>query len=348
MPPDRQVPRLPSSHDSAPLDLDYLRSAPKVLLHDHLDGGPAGHRRGTCRRMRYNGLPAETPDGLAAWFRNAADSGSLELYLETFAHTVAVMQTPSSAPGRARVRGGPEPTTRRGLRGVRFAPETASRGRTEPRRRRRARPRRFPGGEENARADGREIRVGCLLTAMRHAARSREIAELAVRFATAVCRFDIAGAEAGYPRAGISTPSSTCARPTRISRSTPARRSGCRRSTRRSRSAEPIGWGRGAHHRRHVVGPDGEITLGLLANYVRATSGSRSSCSRARTCRPVRSPTSRSIRSICSRRLRFGFRAPSTDNRLMSDSTDDREMLRWSTRSATGWSDLERFTTTTR
>ncbi len=85
---------------TAPLDLDYLRSAPKVLLHDHLDGGL---RPGTVAELAdecgYTGLPAETPDGLAAWFRNAADSGSLELYLETFAHTVAVMQTPSVCAG---------------------------------------------------------------------------------------------------------------------------------------------------------------------------------------------------------------------------------------------------------
>src|ERR1044072_1666458 len=71
---------------------DIVR-APKALLHDHLDGGlrPAtipgraaavGHR-----------LPAGDPAALGEWFVAAADSGSLERYLETFAHTVAVMQT---------------------------------------------------------------------------------------------------------------------------------------------------------------------------------------------------------------------------------------------------------------
>src|ERR1044072_7561940 len=71
---------------------DIVR-APKALLHDHLDGGlrPAtipgraaavGHR-----------LPAGDPAALGEWFVPAADSGSLERYLETFAHTVAVMQT---------------------------------------------------------------------------------------------------------------------------------------------------------------------------------------------------------------------------------------------------------------
>src|SRR5262252_4778482 len=80
---------------SAPT-LDEIRAAPKALLHDHLDGGlrPAtiveladevGHK-----------LPAHDADELGRWFAAAANSGSLERYLETFAHTVAVMQTPAA------------------------------------------------------------------------------------------------------------------------------------------------------------------------------------------------------------------------------------------------------------
>src|SRR6185503_2582015 len=76
-----------------PLTEDEIRNAPKALLHDHLDGGvrpatiielaePIGHV-----------LPATEPQALAHWFTEAADSGSLERYLTTFAHTVAVMQT---------------------------------------------------------------------------------------------------------------------------------------------------------------------------------------------------------------------------------------------------------------
>ena len=58
----------------------------------------------------------------------------------------------------------------------------------------------FAAGCAEAAERGRQIRVGTLLTAMRHAARSQEIAELAVRFRdTGVVGFDIAGAEAGYP-----------------------------------------------------------------------------------------------------------------------------------------------------
>jgi adenosine deaminase len=175
---------------------DEIVRAPKALLHDHLDGGlrpatilelaePVGHR-----------LPADDAQSLGDWFRTAADSGSLERYLETFAHTVAVMQTPEAlhrvayecavdlaADGvvYAEVRFAPEQHLSRGLSldGVVEA---------------------VLAGFADAAADGAQIRVGTLLTAMRHAARSMEIAELAVRFRDlGVVGFDIAGAEAGFP-----------------------------------------------------------------------------------------------------------------------------------------------------
>ena len=78
------------------LDLDLCRALPKVLLHDHLDGGlrPAVDRRARAASAAIRELPTTDPDELAGWFREAADSGSLERYLETFAHTVGVMQTP--------------------------------------------------------------------------------------------------------------------------------------------------------------------------------------------------------------------------------------------------------------
>ena len=69
-----------------PLDLSTLALAPKVLLHDHLDGGL---RPSTVLELAtevgYDDLPATDADSLARWFREAADSGSLERYLETFA-----------------------------------------------------------------------------------------------------------------------------------------------------------------------------------------------------------------------------------------------------------------------
>ena len=172
-----------------------------MLLHDHLDGGL---RPGTivdlARATGYDALPETEPDKLGAWFREAADSGSLERYLETFAHTCAVMQTRDAlvrvaaecaedlaADGvvYAEVRYAPEQHLEAGLT-LEQVVEAVNEG--------------FREGERRAREDGNRIRVGALLTAMRHAARSQEIAELANRYRDlGVVGFDIAGAEAGYP-----------------------------------------------------------------------------------------------------------------------------------------------------
>ncbi|MQA14032.1 MAG: adenosine deaminase [Pseudonocardiaceae bacterium] len=177
---------------------ETIRTAPKVLLHDHLDGGL---RPTTVAELAaetgYQGLPAEDPDGLGAWFRAAAGSGSLERYLQTFAHTVGVMQTPDAlrrvaaecaedlaADGvvYAEVRYAPELHTERDLHLAEVVEAVLA------------------GFAEGSARSGGAIRVGCLLTAMRHAARSREIAELAVRYRdSGVVGFDIAGAEAGFP-----------------------------------------------------------------------------------------------------------------------------------------------------
>src|ERR1700684_1231591 len=74
---------------------DQIRRAPKVALHDHLDGGlrPATVVE-LAEAVGYAGsLPTTPPGALGACFRDAADSGSLVRYLETFDHTVAVMQS---------------------------------------------------------------------------------------------------------------------------------------------------------------------------------------------------------------------------------------------------------------
>ncbi|WP_169952037.1 adenosine deaminase [Microbispora sp. H11081] len=180
-------------------DLEEIRRAPKVLLHDHLDGGlrpgTIVDLAGECGHV----LPTYDPGELAAWFRDAADSGSLERYLETFSHTVGVMQTREALVRvaaecaedladdgvmYAEVRYAPEQHTSQGL-SLDEVVEAVLEG--------------FRIG--SAGPDGRpRIRVGTLLTAMRHQARSMEIAELAVRYRDlGVVGFDIAGAEAGYP-----------------------------------------------------------------------------------------------------------------------------------------------------
>src|SRR5207237_9496709 len=79
------------------LPLEIIRTAPKVLLHDHLDGGlrPATIVE-LARDQRYEGLPTRDPAELGRWFHASAASGSLALYLRGFAHTIAVMQTPEA------------------------------------------------------------------------------------------------------------------------------------------------------------------------------------------------------------------------------------------------------------
>ena len=174
--------------------VDQIRSVPKVLLHDHLDGGL---RPETIVELAadtgYEGLPTTDVAELARWMAGVAQRGRLELYLEAFQHTVGVMQTRDAlirvaaecaedlaADGivYAEVRFAPELHVERGL-SLDQVVEAVLEG--------------FRRGSR-----GRNITVYALLTAMRTAARSLEIAELAVRHRDAgVVGFDIAGAEAG-------------------------------------------------------------------------------------------------------------------------------------------------------
>ncbi|WP_285494129.1 adenosine deaminase [Actinomadura sp. NBRC 104425] len=176
--------------------LDAIRRAPKVLLHDHLDGGLRPETIvDLARDGGYDALPTTDPDNLRTWFEEASDSGSLERYLETFSHTVGVMQ---SAEALTRVAYEcAEDLAADGVvyAEVRYAPEQHLRnGLTLPQV--------VEAVLEGFRAGERDhgIRIGTLVTAMRHQARSMEIAELAVRYRDeGVVGFDIAGAEAGYP-----------------------------------------------------------------------------------------------------------------------------------------------------
>ncbi len=142
-------------------------------------------------------VPREDPGELGAWFVESADSGSLERYLETFDHTVAVMQTAEAitrvasecvqdlaADGvvYAEVRYAPEQHLTKGLSLEQVVDAVRA------------------GFEHGMAVAERPIVARQLLTAMRHQARSMEIAELSVAYRDAgVVGFDIAGAEAGYP-----------------------------------------------------------------------------------------------------------------------------------------------------
>ena len=174
---------------------------PKVLLHDHLDGGlrPATVLE-LAQEQGYEALPADEVGALSAWFAEAADSGSLVRYLETFEHTVAVMQTVEGLRRVARECAVDLASDGVVYAEVRYAPEQHLAGGLSLDEVVRAVNEGLREGEEEARGAGRPIRTRAMLTAMRHAARSEEIAELTVRhLEDEVCGFDIAGAEDGFP-----------------------------------------------------------------------------------------------------------------------------------------------------
>ncbi|ANY07510.1 adenosine deaminase [Pseudonocardia sp. HH130630-07] len=191
----------PTSPAPVPVTRETVRQAPKVLLHDHLDGGLRVETViDLAREIGYDRLPTTDPAALAAWFLGAAHSGSLERYLETFGHTVAVMQSREALTQVAAEAA--EDLAADGVvyAEVRFAPELHVENGLDVDAVVAAVLDGFRIGADRAAAAGRRIRIGTLLTAMRHAARSREIAELAVRHRDAgVVGFDIAGAEKGFP-----------------------------------------------------------------------------------------------------------------------------------------------------
>jgi adenosine deaminase len=183
------------------MSLETIRTAPKVLLHDHLDGGLRPHTIvDLAAETGYDGLPTTDPDALAAWIRRGADRKSLELYLETFAHTVGVMQT---APAISRVAAEcAEDLAADGVvyAEVRYAPELSTAGGLTLDAVVDATTAGFRLGMERAAAAGQPIVVRSLATAMRQEDRVLEIAELALRHRDkGVVGFDIAGPEAGYP-----------------------------------------------------------------------------------------------------------------------------------------------------
>ncbi len=182
------------------LTREQVRRAPKALLHDHLDGGLRPATVLELAAETGHVLPAEEETSLADWFAAAADSGSLERYLETFAHTLAVMQTTDAITRVARECVADLAADGVVYAEVRYAPElhvttglaldevvaAVHRG--------------FEEGMQEAARTGRRVVVRQLLTAMRQAARAREVAELAVAWRDrGVAGFDIAGPEAGYP-----------------------------------------------------------------------------------------------------------------------------------------------------
>lgn len=293
---------------------DLAQRAPKVLLHDHLDGGlrPATVIE-LAREIGYDELPTTDAAELGRWFTAGADRGSLEQYLEGFRHTVAVLQARDAiervaaecaqdlaADGivYAEVRMAPELLTDGGLT-LDEAVEAMLAG--------------FRRG-----SDGLPITIGLIVSAMRQAARSVEIAELAVRHRDeGVVGFDIAGPEAGYP-------------PTRhldafqlIARENFHFTIHAGEGFGLPSIWEALQWC-GAERLGHgvrivddiTVRPDGRVALGRLAAYVRDTRVPLEMC-------PTSNVHTGAVPSLAEhpidllRRLRFRVTV-NTDNRLMS------------------------------
>ena len=313
-----------------------------MLLHDHLDGGL---RPDTILELAeqtgYRSLPSRDSGGLARWMHLGAERLSLELYLETFAHTVGVMQT-ADAVARvaaecaedlaadgvvyAEVRFAPELFTRRGL-SLDEATDAALDG--------------FTQGSK-----GRPIRVTGILVAMRDADRCMDVAELALRWRDrGVVGFDIAGPEAGYP-------------PTRYLEAFQAlRREGFHYtihagegfglpSIRRAVyccGAERLGHGvRIVEDVHEDASSPGGWRLGRLAAYVRDRRIPLELCPSSNVHTGVAASIARHPVDLLKK---LGFRVTlNTDNRLMSNTSLSREMLLCS--EAFGWTleDLQELT----
>ncbi|HOA87988.1 MAG TPA: adenosine deaminase [Propioniciclava tarda] len=182
------------------LDQQLIRALPKVALHEHLDGALRPATVVELAAEDGHQLPTTDPDALGRWFFDAADSGSLVRYLETFEHTLACMQTrehlvrvtrefveDSASDGIVYVeaRWAPEQHLRGGL-SLADAVEAVRDGLVE--------------GMDAAASAGRPLVAQQIVSSMRHLPPRRDVAELAVIYRDdTVCGFDIAGPEAGFP-----------------------------------------------------------------------------------------------------------------------------------------------------
>ncbi|MGI5240245.1 adenosine deaminase [Dactylosporangium sp. CA-139066] len=191
-----------SRPDAAP-SFDELRSAPKVLLHDHLDGGMRPETIvDLAAGSGYRDLPADDPDSLRDWFAAASTSGSLPAYLATFEHTFGVLQSTEAIARAAREnvedlaadgviyaesRFAPELHLRHGLRAGQ-ALDAVLAGTRE--------------GVQTVKATGRDVDVRIIVCAMRDRGAFHDMATLMIqRRDPGVAGFDLGGPEAGNPAA---------------------------------------------------------------------------------------------------------------------------------------------------
>lgn len=175
--------------------LDFRR-LPKVLLHEHLDGGV---RPQTVIELAaetdYQDLPTTDARELADWFHRGAQRGNLPEYLEGFAHSIAVMQSKESLQRVAKEF--LEDMAEDGVvyAEIRFAPVFHTGGGLS-----------LDGVMEAVLEGLREgekefgVSWGLIVCAMRNFKDSQEMAELAIKWRDqGVVGFDLAGEEDGYP-----------------------------------------------------------------------------------------------------------------------------------------------------
>ena len=297
-----------------------IERAPKAVLHDHLDGGL---RPATVIELAgeygYHDLPTTDVDDLKVWFNRGAKRNDLVLYLETFAHTVAVMQhrdqlervayecardLANDGVVYAEVRFAPELNIEAGL----TLDEVVAA---------------VQAGFERGSA-GTSLSIYTILCAMRTAARSLEIAELAVRWREAgVVGFDIAGAEAGHPPARHLDAFQYVLRNNFHSTIHAGEAFGLPSIAEALHYCGAERLGHGVRIIDDISGPEGDETLGALASYVRDRRIPLELC-------PTSNVNTGVVASIADhpigmlKRLRFRV-TMNTDNRLMSDTSMSRE-----------------------
>ena len=176
--------------------METIREAPKILLHDHLDGGL---RPSTiielAKKAGNKKLPTYNEHELSNWMIETANRNDLKLYLEAFTHTISAMQTKEAIYRvaaecaediaedgviYAEIRFAPELHLDDGLRVTEVIESVLS------------------GFRDGSRESDTTINV--LICAIRSNSRSKEMVEFALQFRTrGVVGFDIAGPEIGYP-----------------------------------------------------------------------------------------------------------------------------------------------------
>lgn len=325
------------------LDLDTIRTLPKVALHDHLDGGLRPQTLIDISAEVGHELPAGEAGVLADWFFEAADSGSLVRYLETFDHTIAVMQRAEDLRRVARefvedqaadgvvyaeARWAPEQHQRAGL-SLAEAVEAVRDGLAE--------------GMEVAAVNGTPILVRQIISAMRQADRSEEIADLAVTHRDdLVGGFDIAGPENGFPPSQHLKAFAHLKRHNLPFTIHAGEADGPSSIWEAVQVAGATRIGHGVRIIEDITGADDEAQLGTLAAYIRDRRITLEVC-----------PTSNLQTGIAEtyaghpfgRLERLGFTVTvSCDNRLMSRTTLSQEFAHLCAAFGYGRADLHRFT----